>query len=108
MQANLATPQTEPELALDARTLDDEVHGRARIPAQCLLRLLHGPIVGRFPVDLDDPIAGLESCLLRGTTHERRYDRYPALAHVDLQPDTSVAPSRSLRETRQPFCREID
>src|SRR5205823_151498 len=63
----------EGERLLHAGPPHPQLHGRARLAAQLLHRLVVLPALGRAAFERDDPVAGLDAGALGGRVGERRH-----------------------------------
>ena len=91
----------------DAGPLDRHAHRRSRRAAQRLLRLFHGEPVHRLAIHFDDPIARGNSRVDRRPARQRRDDRDPAVAHVDLRTHARIPARGALRQFGEQLGRQV-
>ncbi len=107
MNENVPTRERVFDRCRDAGTLNGEPDDGPRCAAKKIPRVLDREPAHSLAIDLDDSIAGLNAGGQRRSTGQRRDDRDPAVAHVDLRADARVFAGRPLVQRRQHFGRQI-
>src|SRR5690606_23893902 len=90
LDVDLVAHDAVPDRLVHAHSLDRELDGLTLRAAQLAHRIVRAPAARRAAVDLDDPVPRLQPRPLRRRAWQRRDDRDPAVADVDLRADPRI------------------